>query len=179
MNTTSWIIFQIEAVEPRKYHLFTKIKANSYRWASTEFFPKHLSSRENSSQTCVALGNVNMHGEMKVTVHSIQGITDWYAISKMLSTFARIHFLYHSFNKICSKFSDSWFWQGWASCLRGKESACYARDAEHAGLIPRSEAPLEEELATHLYSCLGNSQRSLVGYSSTGGHRVGNKLTTK
>ena len=34
-----------------------------------------------------------------------------------------------------------------------KESAC---NAEDSGLIPGWEDPLEKEMATHQYSCLGN-----------------------
>ena len=86
-----------------KYHLFTKIKANSYRCGLNKvFFQSTCHQGKNSSRTWVAPANVSMHGEVKVTVHPLQGSIDWCTVCKMLSTFARTHFLYYSFNKVCS-----------------------------------------------------------------------------
>ena len=64
--------------------------------------------------------------------------------------------------------------QGFPGGASGKESACNAEDIKDVGLIPGSEHPLEEGMATHSRLFLpgeSHGQRSLAGYSPWG-HRV-------
>ena len=65
-------------------------------------------------------------------------------------------------------------------CLRGKESACNARDTEHVDLIPGSGGSPGGGNGNPFYILAWEISwtEDLVGYSPQG-HRVGHKLTTK
>ena len=143
MNTTSWIIFQIEDVEPRASITYSqKLKQTLTGVASTKFFSKALVIK---GKTVHELGLLLQMwactGRWKwLYTHYKEVLIDVLYVKCCPHLQEHIFYITHLIRYVLKKifFVIADFGKDGLPCLRRKESACNARDTEHTGLIPGS-----------------------------------------